>query len=234
MRRPLIAANWKMNPAPAGAFDGSTYQGTEHVDVWVFPTYVDIPTCVEAKILTGAQYGRPEVNGAFTGDVSMKMLRNLGCVTVLCGHSERRRLHGETDEYVAAQAVAALELGMHPVICIGETKEEREADETEEVLKRQMKTLPLDSDITIAYEPVWAIGTGVSATSEQAQEAHAFIRNLLPKERRKQTRILYGGSMKPANAADLLKQPDIDGGLIGAASLIPADFAELVAMAAKQ
>lgn len=233
MRRPLIAANWKMNAAPSGAFDAdSPYRGTSSVDAWVFASFLDVRACTEAKVIAGGQYGRTEPNGAFTGDVSMHLLKQAGCHAVLCGHSERRAHHGETDAMVAAQAIAALETGLHPVVCVGETLEERQAGHAKSVVKKQLHALPLDSDLTIAYEPVWAIGTGVTASPEEAQEMHSYIRSLLPAEKRESTRILYGGSLKPASAPELLKQPDIDGGLVGGASLEPKAFAELVAMAA--
>ncbi|MDA1209254.1 MAG: triose-phosphate isomerase [bacterium] len=231
-RRILIAGNWKMNSAPEGACtESSVYHSTEHVDVAVFPTFLDLEECIAAGILTGGQFGHPEAHGAHTGDISMAMLKDNGCSMVLCGHSERRDHHKETNAHVAQQAKAALEVGLHPIVCIGETEAEREHNEQEDVIRRQMADLPLNADITIAYEPVWAIGTGNTATPEQAQEIHALIRSLLPEERTESTRILYGGSMKPSNAQELLLQPDIDGGLIGGASLEPEAFGEIIAIA---
>jgi triosephosphate isomerase len=163
----------------------------------------------------------------------MAMIQKTGCTFVLCGHSERRQGHGESDQFVAAQVDAALRVGLHPVVCVGETKNERETKRHKHVVERQVRILPLTSQsFTIAYEPVWAIGTGLTATAEQAQDMHAFIRSLLPESRRASIRILYGGSMKPENAEETLRQPDIDGGLIGAASLNPQAFAALVAIAA--
>lgn len=225
-RRKLIAGNWKMNPAPAG-FDsnGSPYR-TGEVDVIVFPAFTDIARCIHAQLITGAQYGRAESSGAFTGDVSMAMIAATGCRYVLCGHSERRKFHNESDEDVAKQAIAALEADLHPVICIGETEEERAGKKHKHVIEKQLKLLP-KSGITIAYEPVWAIGTGKTATPEDAEDMHAHIRGLLGKEG-ESIRILYGGSMNAKNAKDLLAQPNIDGGLIGGASLKPEEFRVIV------
>lgn len=227
-----------MNHAPDGAFDPSSpYQSHANVDVAVFPTYLDLESCVDAKILTGPQFGHVEDHGAHTGDVSLKMCKDMGCIYALCGHSDRRGEHEESSEEVAAQVVAALEYGLHPVVCIGETLEEKNAGKTEEVLKEMMAPLPLESDLTIAYEPVWAISRGdpntPAATPEDAQTMHALIRSMLPDDRKEKTKILYGGSMKPENAEQLLSQPDIDGGLIGGASLKPDAFKEIVETAAK-
>lgn len=232
MRKYLIAGNWKMNNAPEGAFDPSSpYHTHASVDVVVFPTYLDLQSCIDSKILCGPQHGHTEAHGAHTGDVSLSMCKNRGCLYALCGHSDRRAEHKETSEEVAAQVVAALECGLHPIVCVGEKEKERDAGKEKDVVKAQLAVLPLESDVTIAYEPVWAIGTGKTATPEQAQEMHAYIRSLLPEDRREQTRILYGGSMKPENAEELLSQPDIDGGLIGGASLKPDAFAQIVAVA---
>lgn len=229
MRRFLIAGNWKMNNAPEGAFDAdSPYQTHANVDVVVFPTYLDLRRCIDAKMIIGPQYGHSEAHGAHTGDISLAMCKELGCLYALCGHSERRAAHNESDEDIAAQVIAALELGLHPVVCVGESEAERTAGTQEDIVSNQLKLIPLESDITIAYEPVWAIGTGNTASPEQAQEMHAFIRGLLPADRRDVTRILYGGSMKPDNADDLLSQEDIDGGLIGGASLQPDQFGQIV------
>jgi triosephosphate isomerase len=238
MRKYLIAANWKMNSAPDGALDlGSPYQTHANVDVVVFPTYLDLGDCIKAKIITGPQFGHIEEHGAHTGDISLKMCKDLGCIYALCGHSDRRAQHGETSEEVAAQATAALEYGLHPIVCIGETLEQKEAGKTEEVLREMMAPLPLESDITIAYEPVWAISRGdpntPAATPEDAQNMHALIRSLLPEDRREVTRILYGGSMKPDNSDALLSQPDIDGGLVGGASLKLDAFQQVIDSAVK-
>jgi len=228
-RTPLIAANWKMNPVPSGALDhDSPYQTHASVDVMVFPSFIDLKECVDAKLTTGAQYGHWEVSGAHTGDVSMKMIADAGCRSVLCGHSERRQHHGEDNDTVIEQVIAALEVGLHPILCIGETEEERDAGKEKDVVKAQLALLPPETEITIAYEPVWAIGTGKTATPEQAQEMHAYIRSLLPESVRDSMRILYGGSMKPENAAELLAQEDIDGGLVGGASLQPDSFRAII------
>lgn len=235
-----MAANWKMNPPPAAALadaHGDRSQNPYHphadIDVVVFPTFVDLKRCTESGLLVGAQCGHPEASGAHTGDISIAMLKTIGCHYVLCGHSERRASHGETDADVVAQAIAALEQKIHPIICIGETLTERGRGHAETVVKHQLKGLPLESDVTIAYEPVWAIGTGKTASPKQAQEMHAFIRSLLPKNRRELTRILYGGSMKAENAEELLQQQDIDGGLIGGASLKPEAFGVMITIAEK-
>ena len=230
MRTPLIAANWKMHPVPKGALEhDGAYQSHAGADVWVFPTHLDLHATIEAGLITGAQCGHWEHSGAHTGDVSMDMIAARGCRSVLCGHSERRAAHGESNEEVIEQAIAALEANLHPIVCVGETEKERDAGKEQKIVKAQIHGLPLESDgITIAYEPVWAIGTGNTATPEQAQEMHAFIRSLLPEDVRETIRILYGGSMKPENANDLLSQPDIDGGLIGGASLEPEKFAAIV------
>ncbi len=237
MRKFLIAANWKMNPVPAGAFDaGSPYHPRGDVDVVIFPTMLDLKDALRAKLLCGPQYAHSEASGPHTGDVGMKMAADAGCRYVLCGHSDRRAEHHETDEHVAAQVIAALECGLHPIVCIGETLPERKDKKQHAVVKRQLKALPLESAITIAYEPVWAISRGdpttPSATAEDAEEMHAFIRSLLPEDRKEVTRILYGGSMKPDNAEELLKEPDIDGGLVGGASLKPEQFGAIVDTAA--
>ena len=237
-RKLLIAANWKMNPVPDGAFEqDSPYKTHSTVDVYVFPTFLDLPASIESKIITGAQFGRAEETGAFTGDVSMQMIKEAGCIAVLCGHSDRRAFHGESNEDVAAQAIAALEAGLHPIVCFGETEEERDSGKAENVIKAQLKPLPTESDIILAYEPIWAISRGdpnkPAATSEDAQEMHAFIRSQLPEDKRESTRILYGGSMKSENAQELLTQPDIDGGLVGGASLKPDDFRKIVETAIK-
>jgi len=233
-----------MNPAPFPT--GTTprqaleaYLPKETVDTAIFPTFLDITKCIDAGIITGGQSGHPEESGAHTGDVSMKMLKEAGCKYVLCGHSERRQDHGETNECVAKQVVSAIENNLLPILCVGETEEERQEGKEKEVIKTQLETVLkiLNSEapkpqnpksLIVAYEPVWAIGTGKTATKEDAQEMHAYIRNLLPEDVRDETRILYGGSMKPENAKELLSQPDIDGGLIGGASLKPESFLEII------
>lgn len=234
MRKKLIAANWKMNTAPEGAYDASSpFHTNTDVDVVVFPTLLDIRECNDAQIITGAQYGCTEEMGAHTGDVCMTQIAAAGCRYVLCGHSERRKDHCETNEDVAKQVICALENNIHPIVCVGETEKERDEGKEKEIVKAQLDVIPLESDITIAYEPVWAIGTGKTASPEQAEDMHAYIRSLLPEDRRDSTRILYGGSMKPDNAAELLSQPNIDGGLIGGASLKPDSFGQIVEIASK-
>ncbi len=220
----LVAANWKMNLAPAG-FDAadSPFRKNDDVDVIVFPSSLDLEKCIYAGLSTGGQCGRPTPSGAFTGDVSMAMLQSVGCTHVLCGHSERRKYHGETDEDVGAQVKAAMDSKLIPIACVGETLEEREEGKAFDVVKRQVSALPPEIAI-IAYEPVWAIGTGKNATAVQAQEIHAFIRTLV----KNPCRILYGGSLNATNAKELLSQPDIDGGLIGGASLKIEEFRSIV------
>lgn len=228
-RSPLIAANWKMNPLPEGALaPDSAYRPQSGIETIVFPTFMDLLPCLEAGLPTGAQYGHPDSTGAHTGDVSMTMIKKAGCQFVLCGHSERRRDHREEDSDVVAQAESALRNGLHPVICVGETESERRTKRHKQVVERQVRVLPLREMVTIAYEPVWAIGTGVTPTPEQAQDMHAFIRSLIPEARRESTRILYGGSLSAENALEFFQQQDIDGGLVGGASLKPAVFREIV------
>lgn len=227
-RTPLVAANWKMNGPPQGwDAEDSPYRPRENVDVVVFPTLLDVHTCVEKFLITGAQAGRPELTGAFTGDVSMQLLAQHGCRYVLCGHSERRIHHGENDEQIALQVAAAVKAGLMPVLCVGETADEREMGKAEEVVKRQLSAFG-ETGCIIAYEPVWAIGTGKTASAEDAQAMHAFIRLQLPAGMSGGTRILYGGSVKPANAAELITQPDIDGFLVGGASLDPSQFKSII------
>ena len=231
-RTPLIAANWKMNSTPEGAYaKDSAYRTHAGCDVWVFPSFVDLKEAVENDLIVGAQHGHCEPCGAHTGDVGMQMLKDAGCLAVLCGHSERRQGHGETDAAVAEQAIAALEAGLHPVICIGETEQERKKGKEKAVIEKQMKLLPKESQVILAYEPVWAIGTGNTATPQQAQQIHEYIRSLLPDSDRETTRILYGGSVNKENAADLMVQPDIDGALVGGASLKQEEFGAIVASA---
>ncbi len=236
LRKKLIAANWKMNNAPTG-FDAkdSSYRTKSDVDVVIFPTFLDIEKCTKAELIVGAQYGRPEEKGAFTGDESMKQIKTSGCTYVLCGHSERRIHHSESDAFVAEQVIAAIDCGLIPILCIGETADEREMGQAKEVVKRQLETVLLATshqlqarNLVIAYEPVWAIGTGKTATPTDAEEMHAYIRSLLSEELQNDMRIIYGGSMKPENAKDLLSQKNIDGGLVGAASLDPVAFGKIV------
>ncbi|MDD4319107.1 MAG: triose-phosphate isomerase [Candidatus Peribacteraceae bacterium] len=222
----LIAANWKMNPAPAG-FDtpDSPYRPRTDVDVVVFPTFLDLEKCIGAGLVTGGQWGDPKPSGAATGDISMAMLKDMGCSSVLCGHSERRKYHHEDNAFVAEQVQAALDVGLMPIACIGETEEERSAGKEKEIVQRQLSALP-DGVTVIAYEPVWAIGTGKNATPEQVENMHAFIRTLRPS-----ARLLYGGSLNEKNAQELLALRDVDGALVGGASLKAASFRGIIGVA---
>jgi triosephosphate isomerase len=242
MRQPMVAGNWKMNGSSdsvkelvAGIRDG---MGSVHnAEVVVCPPAVYIPRVSGAvdgsNIKVGSQNICDQDSGAFTGEISGAMLKDVGCEYAIIGHSERRALYGESDELVARRFAAARRNGIKPIFCIGETLEERESGVTNEVCARQIDAvIALEgvealADGVIAYEPVWAIGTGKTASPEQAQEVHAFIRGKiagLNADVAAGLRLLYGGSMNAANAAELLGQPDIDGGLIGGASLKPADF----------
>ncbi len=234
MRTPLVAANFKMHAVPMAAFDSnSTYRTSTDVEVVVFPTALEVSACLHAQLVTGGQWGYHEAEGARTGDISMAQLAKAGCHYVLCGHSERREHYHETDELIAEQVIAALEAKLHPVICIGETAEQRKAGRAQQVIEKQLKNMPLSSNLTIAYEPIWAIGTGDSATPAQAEEMHAFIRSLLPADRQGETRILYGGSVNAENARALFAAENIDGGLVGSAALDPEEFRAIVAAAQK-
>jgi triosephosphate isomerase (TIM) len=225
-----------MHPHPTSL---ETYKSTTNVDTIVFPTVFDYIPCLTAGLVTGAQCGHASDTGAHTGDISMQMLDIAGVSHVLCGHSERRQYHCETNTYIGGQAAAALKHGLHPIICIGETEKERDEGEGEQVIKDQLEIVLArtgDADITIAYEPVWAISGGdptkAAASPQDVQSMHAFIRSLLPKNKKDSVRIIYGGSMKPENAEELLSQPDIDGGLVGSASLQPEKFQMIVEIAA--
>jgi len=228
----LIAGNWKMfkGPSEAGAFCRALREADRGgVDVVVCPPYVSLAEAVQA--LAGTEIGVAAQNvhwaaeGAFTGEVSAPMLRELGVYGSLVGHSERRQLFGETDEGVVRRVTAAIEHGLHVIACVGETEAEREAGETEAVLRRQVEAIangvPERDELVLAYEPVWAIGTGKTATPEIAQEAHAFIKTILD------VPVLYGGSVKPENAGELAVQPDVDGALVGGASLDVESFAAI-------
>jgi triosephosphate isomerase (TIM) len=254
-RRPLVLGNWKMNGDIAMAehllaslVDSLAAGVLGKVDVGVCPPYPYLG--LAAARLAGSRlgWGAQDVsafdNGAYTGEVSAAMLADLGCRWTLVGHSERRTLFGDTDAEVARKAARAVASGIVPVVCVGETLAEREAAATEQVLGRQLDAVcPVLAEAAragsdayvLAYEPVWAIGTGLTATPEQAQAAHAFLRRRLADrgvDAASGARILYGGSVKAANAAALLSQPDVDGGLIGGASLVAADFVEICAAAA--
>jgi triosephosphate isomerase len=184
--------------------------GLPHV---VAPPYTRLRECVEAGLTTYAQNVHWADEGAFTGEISAPLLQELGVVGAIVGHSERRQFFGETDEGVAKRTAAALAHGLRVIACVGETEQEREAGETENVLRRQVSVLDAHAGLVVAYEPVWAIGTGKTATPELAEDAHAFIKSLLD------VPVLYGGSVKPENAAELLAQPSVDGALVGGASL---------------
>ena len=245
--RKLIAGNWKMNGGLAAneALVQALLQG-------IAAPSCDVAVCVPAPYLAqvqallagspialGAQDVSAQVQGAFTGEQSAAMLGEFGVRYAIVGHSERRQYHGESDETVAAKAAAALAKGITPIVCVGETLAEREAGRTEEVVRRQLAAVihvngHCISEIVVAYEPVWAIGTGVTASPEQAQAVHAVLRAQLhhaASEHAAGIQILYGGSMNAANAATLLAQADIDGGLIGGASLKAPDFLQIIAAA---
>lgn len=230
-RHKLLAANWKMHPAPKG-FDMpiGPYRRAPDVDVVVFPSAMDIDACIAAELVVGGQAARPQETGAFTGDISMAMLAAHGCLAVLCGHSERRQHHLETDDDIHAQVKAALAAGLLPFLCVGETDDERVAGRAEEVVRAQIDagTKDVTGSIVIAYEPVWAIGTGKSATPADVQAMHAFIRSMLP-DALKDSPLLYGGSVKPENAADIFACDDVDGALVGGASLDHDAFASILA-----
>ena len=216
----LIAGNWKMYKGPAETAEfclGLREQELTGVDLVVCPPFVSLAVAVQllagTEIAVAAQNVHWEAQGAFTGEVSAPMLRELGAYGAIVGHSERRQFFGETDETVANRVHAALEAGLFVIACIGETEAERGQGATEDVLRRQLAVLEPDDNLVLAYEPVWAIGTGKTATPATAQESHAFVKSLLDAP------VLYGGSVKPDNAAELLAQPDVDGALVGGASL---------------
>jgi triosephosphate isomerase (TIM) len=216
----LIAGNWKMYKGPAEAAEfclGLREQELDGVDVVVCPPYLSLAVAVQllagTEIAVAAQNVHWQDEGAYTGEVSARMLRELGVYGTIVGHSERRQYFGETDETVGKRVHAALHAGLFVIACVGETEEERESGQTEDVLRRQLSVLEPDDNLVVAYEPVWAIGTGKTATPELAQEAHSFIKSLLDAP------VLYGGSVKPENAAELLAQAHLDGALVGGASL---------------
>jgi triosephosphate isomerase len=242
----LVAANWKMH---------KTIEETERFLADFLPSVPDEPgpevvvcppfpslniaveLCLQSRVKVAAQNMHDQPEGAFTGEVSAPMLIELGVDGVILGHSERRQYFGESDEALARKVPAALGAGLEPILCVGENESQRDSDETEGVLTRQIEADLSDvgedrlSDVVIAYEPIWAIGTGRTATPEQAQEAIALIRGLIEarsSEAAAAVRILYGGSVKPDNAAELIGQPDVDGALVGGASLDPGDFAAIV------
>lgn len=247
MRKKLIAANWKMYKTPEQAREFFNaflplVNGHDRDEICVCPPFVDIPASVDAakgsNIVIGAQDMHWEKEGAFTGEISCTMLQAVGCTHVIIGHSERRQYFGETDDTVNVKLKAALEARLTPIVCVGEVLEEREAGLTDDVLRRQCtRALSKISGkkagkLVVAYEPVWAIGTGKTATPQIAEEAHLLIRGevakSLGKEVAENIRILYGGSVKPENASALMSEEDIDGALVGGASLDPKSFAAIV------
>ena len=218
----LIAANWKMFKGPAETlafFD--RVEAPDGVDVVICPPFVSLEAAVGEEWTIYAQNVHWATEGAFTGEISAAMLVELGVQGAIVGHSERRQWFGETDKTVRKRCEAALDAGLGVIACVGETEAERDAGETAAVLRRQVAAIPRHDDLVIAYEPVWAIGTGKTATPEIAEEAHALIKSLHA------TRVLYGGSVKPENAAVLLAQPHVDGALVGGASLDPESFAAI-------
>lgn len=250
MRTPLIAGNWKMNTDTAGAKQlagavASKAGEIKGAELLVCPPSVYLGVVRDAigsaPVALGAQNVYHEANGAFTGEISTAMLADLGVKYVILGHSERRHILKETDEQINKKAHAVLKAGMKPIVCVGELLEEREAGKTTDVIKSQFDGSLADISaeqilsVVIAYEPVWAIGTGKVATTAQAEEVHADLRRRLIERYNAQiadqVRILYGGSVKPDNAADLLAQPNVDGALIGGASLKAADFLAIAAAA---
>jgi len=247
MRKKIVAGNWKMNKvtgeavALATAVKSAIAEGAE-VEVVLCPTFTALKTVGDilagSSIKLGAQNMHWEKEGAFTGEISPGMLKDLGCQYVILGHSERRQFFHETDGNVNRKAKAALAAGLIPIVCVGETLEQREANQTEEVVTTQVTRSLAGLDeggfrrVVVAYEPVWAIGTGRTATPAQAQAVHALIRQVLAKVcnpgAAQAVRIQYGGSVKPANARELFSQADIDGGLIGGAALEAASFVDIV------
>ena len=250
-RKKIIAGNWKMNvkPSETAALIKAVAEATKdysNVEIVCCTPAIDVPAAVEAAkgkaVGVGTENCHWKESGAYTGEISTGMIVDAGCKYVITGHSERRQYFGETDETVNLRTRAAIAAGLTVMMCIGETLEEREAGKLVEVIERQMNVGLKDvtaadcAKLVIAYEPVWAIGTGKTATPDQAQEVHALIRATLAKlvgaETAETVRIQYGGSMKPGNAAELLAKKDIDGGLIGGAALKAADFAGIIAAAA--
>jgi triosephosphate isomerase len=246
-RKPMVAGNWKMNKTFSEAKElldalKRELEGIDSVDLVVCPTFVSLPLAKEAlagsNIKVGAQNLHWEESGAYTGEVSAKMLKDY-CDYVIIGHSERRAMFGETDETVNKKVFAALAAGLNPIVCVGETLEENEAGETAKVVGRMVReglkglTHEQAEQVVIAYEPVWAIGTGKTATPEQANDIHKnvvrpILREMFGQEIGDGMRVLYGGSVKPGNAVELFGQSDIDGGLIGGASLKAEDFVGIV------
>ena len=247
MRRPFVAANWKMHKtvqeAVAYAHDFVPHvEAITDVDIVIAPPFLALPALVEAtansRVGVAAQHVHTAPDGAFTGEVSLGMLQGAGVTLVIIGHSERRQLFGETDAGVNTKTRATIDAGLTPIVCVGETLEEREADRTFDVLDRQVRdglaglSAGQVAALVVAYEPVWAIGTGRHATPDQADEAHRHIRRQLVSQfggSAAACRVIYGGSVKPENVAELSARPDVDGALVGGASLDPVSFAEIVA-----
>jgi triosephosphate isomerase len=227
----IVAGNWKMYRGPDPHALAERLAGLGGVDVIVCPPYTRLDECVGAGLPTYAQNVHWEAEGAYTGEISASLLQEIGVTGAIVGHSERRQYFGETDAGVARRAQAALEAGLGVIACVGETQEERDAGDTETILRIQVDAIrdacSAHERLVLAYEPVWAIGTGLTATPQMAQDAHAFIKSLLDLP------VLYGGSMKPENADELLGQPDVDGGLVGGASLDIESFASICEAAAR-
>jgi triosephosphate isomerase len=249
MRKPFVAGNWKMNTDSSSSVElaksiasGSTETASSEATIAVFPPFVYLQSVIKAIGASGVGVGAQDVyfepNGAFTGEISTSMLKDIGCTYCLCGHSERRHVIGETDELINKKLSAAISGGLLPILCIGELLSEREASQTNDVVNRQLEnglaglSAEKVSAVTIAYEPVWAIGTGLTATPQQAQEVHGFIRKLLADMYDARLagaiRIQYGGSVKPDNTEELMAQPDIDGLLVGGASLKANSFLAII------
>jgi triosephosphate isomerase (TIM) len=228
----LIAGNWKMYKWPSQTAEfcarfRAAFDPPPGIDVVVCPPFTSLLEAVESGLTIYAQNVHWEPEGAYTGEISAEMLLELGVRGSIVGHSERRQHFGETDETTALRARRGLDSGLQVIACVGETEEERERGETEDVLRRQVSVLPEHERLVVAYEPVWAIGTGKTATPDLAQEAHAFIKSLLDAP------VLYGGSVKPDNAEELLSQPDVHGALVGGASLEVESFAAICETAAR-
>jgi len=251
MRRPLVAANWKMNGTRASASAlarevTAKLAGERRIEIALCPPFVHLDLVAgllgDSGLILGAQNLARASAGAFTGEVAAEMLLEAGCRLVLVGHSERRQYYAESDEVVAVKTGRALDAGLSPVVCVGESLEERESGDTESVVERQLDAVinacgaGALGRCVLAYEPVWAIGTGRTATPDEANAVHAFLRARVA-ERAPQVagglRILYGGSVKSANASELFAMPDIDGGLIGGASLVADEFTEICRKAAQ-
>jgi len=250
-RTPFIAGNWKLNKTIAEA--ESFIQGllprvatADGVEIAICPPFLALQAMVDSargsQVAVYAQTMHEAESGAFTGEVGAAMLREIDVDGVILGHSERRQLFGETDRALQLKVPRALELGLNPILCVGETEEERERGDTERKLRHQvqegLEKVPVErlGEVVIAYEPIWAIGTGLTAKPEQAQDACGFVRALVEgfdKDASERVRVLYGGSLKPDNAEELLGLPDVDGALVGGASLDPASFAAIVAAAAR-